>query len=489
MRHRLAATILASCSLEAFGFGILLSPPEASVVEYRNVLIDHYFLTADTFEVAAIDAGSAGPGWIRTGRGFRAYAYTNAWCSGCGPIARFYGTPGLGPNSHFYTESRDEASILRREGSGWTLERESAFAAPRPDSKGACPAGAPIPVRRLYNMRWTFNDSNHRYVTRESDRAEMVAAGWADEGVHFCALREEEIALEAFAIDAPPEGNIQPSAECEDESLRVGPCIAVNNLPVPRTPLNLFTFNAADSFRFVRLTDVYSEFVYVPWLGGAERADGPFVQAVGARYGIHVDTSGKSATQLSSINPLYQFRTREEDGDARFFPWRADYPFETELSIASYLQVKKVATRNADSHVYGHPTLEFIDARSGRHLYFTVLGYGAGGPEGNFLAIDAGTGKVIVGTTHRASTPYGRNLGSTSLVTPPGFEGTASGSFDFRMDRAEFLRVLADARSLDPALSPDPGDYLMDNFHYNNEVVGDGEVGLNLALTLRLMRR
>jgi hypothetical protein len=49
------------------------------------------------------------------------------------------------------------------------------------------------------------------------------------------------------------------------------------------------------------------------------------------------------------------------------------------------------------------------------------------------------------------------------------------------MNRDEFQRVLDDGRRLDAALSGNPDDYILDNFHFNNEVAGDGEIGINLA--------
>jgi hypothetical protein len=50
-----------------------------------------------------------------------------------------------------------------------------------------------------------------------------------------------------------------------------------------------------------------------------------------------------------------------------------------------------------------------------------------------------------------------------------------------RMDRTEFQRVLDDARTINPAPSATP-DYLADNFHFNNEVVGNAEIGMGLGL-------
>ena len=47
-----------------------------------------------------------------------------------------------------------------------------------------------------------------------------------------------------------------------------------------------------------------------------------------------------------------------------------------------------------------------------------------------------------------------------------------------------------DPRTVDAALSADVRDYIMDNYHFNNEVVGDGEIGVNLAgYKLQLLRR
>src|SRR5689334_9986178 len=116
------------------------------------------------------------------------------------------------------------------------LESTAAFTVQLPDSAGSCPAIAPVPVFRFYNNRWMSNDSNHRYVTRPDDRAEMAGRGWIEEGVAFCVPAAEEVALKAFPIDMPLAGNVQPSAVCMDEIRRTGPCIAINNLPVPSEP-------------------------------------------------------------------------------------------------------------------------------------------------------------------------------------------------------------------------------------------------------------
>ena len=486
---RLILAVLAlTAALDSRAF--FLFPVEAPVIEYRNNIIGHYFMTADAQEIAGIDAGAAGPGWERTGFGFTAISPgTSFFCGGCVPVQRFYGTPGLGPNSHFYSEMATEADGLRRPGTGWSFEK-IAFYAPVPDAAGQCPAAYPVPVYRLYNGRWMFNDSNHRYVTDASMREAMIAQGWADEGARFCAANKLDIATESYAIGVYKPEDILPSAQCEDDAVRTGSCMAINNLPIPREPQGstFFGDNA-----FTRLTGMVAQ-AYVPAGSPPLAAQGPFVQLSGSVFGIHVVTAGRAPNSAASINPLFQFPSEGSDDSRRFYPWRSTHTFETQLAIRWSINVQKILTAAGEGHhAYGHPTLEFIDRASGRHLYFTVLSYGTIGG-GDYLAPDVGTGKVIVGTEPRADTPYGRNFGATWIRTESGYDaGTGparGGTFDFRVDRSEFARIVASARTIDPLLSTNPGDYYLDNFHFNNEAVGDAEIGLNLSsLRLDVLRR
>jgi len=212
-----------------------------------------------------------------------------------------------------------------------------------------------------------------------------------------------------------------------------------------------------------------------------------FVQQWSNAYGVHVDTIQRGTAVYTSVNPLYQFKTAVDanGADARVFPFRQGAFYkDAELSVKFQAFVKTVNLRNSVSAAYGHPTLEFIDQRSGRHVYFTVLTYGTVAA-GDYLAPDVATGKVIVGTTFRSSSPYIRNFGTWTFPTPSGFVAEnvwgRGGPFEFRMNRDEFTRVLQSARSVDASLSANPDDYLLDNFHFNNEVYGDGEIGMNIA--------
>lgn len=165
-----------------------MAEPTITVVEYHNVVLDHYFITLEGPEAVKIDNGGAGPGWRRTGYTFRAW-HTS---SGDAPaeaaaVQRFYGTPGIGPNSHFYTTVPEEAEAVRQD-PGWTRERIDAFRVLMPDAFGECPLGSD-PVFRMYNDGFPQKDSNHRYSIHISVVEAMAETGWIVEGIVMCAPR------------------------------------------------------------------------------------------------------------------------------------------------------------------------------------------------------------------------------------------------------------------------------------------------------------
>jgi hypothetical protein len=485
-------------ALPAWSFGDIPAGP-VHVIEYYNSLTGHYFMTPGQAEMADIAAGSAGSGWAPTGWSFDAYAgpaLPGTYClfGDCGArVFRFYSAFS---NSHFFTADPAEAQGLEdNPASEWKLEPDL-FMIPVP-ANGQCAAWQ-VPVYRLYNNRFAFHDSNHRFVTDAGERAKMVAKGWSDEGVRFCALAAGQVPIKSYAITNIPPAKILPSPVCEDESLNRGPCMAVNNLAAPSTPFvaTMGSKMPADFFNRTGL-DSSQDFVKSAQSGSPSVLAGDvFVQLSGTTLGIHVDTQSRGPSLYSSVNPLYQFHSTATPGtfDDRFFPWTG-YESDTELKVSFTLNVKTINVSGSGSAAYGHPTIEFIDQRSGHHLYFTVLTYDDRPiTDTDYLAPDVGTGKVIVGTTFRASSPYGRSFGLPTLHTPPGFVSTNfwgyGGYFEFRMDRDEFQHVVDAARTVDSALSSAPADYLVDNFHFNNEVYGDGEIGLNLdSYTLDLLRR
>ena len=88
------------------------------VIEFYNPSLDHYFITAEPAEAAMLDQGIVVPGWQRTGFEFKSWAPGSA--SGIA-ACRFFGTPGRGPNSHFFTLDANECAIVRAN-PDWTFE-------------------------------------------------------------------------------------------------------------------------------------------------------------------------------------------------------------------------------------------------------------------------------------------------------------------------------------------------------------------------------
>ena len=99
------------------------------------------------------------------------------------PVCRFFGTPGLGPNSHFYSAYANECAIVRTD-AHWIAEAAT-FRARLP-SAGVCGAGD-VTVERLWLAGDRVTASRHRYVTERATADAMRAAGWVLEGPVFCA--------------------------------------------------------------------------------------------------------------------------------------------------------------------------------------------------------------------------------------------------------------------------------------------------------------
>ena len=154
------------------------------VVEFYNTVLDHYFITAAAEEADGIDRGAAGPGWSRTGYSFRAWIASAATLPNIRPVCRFYGTPGVGPNSHFYTIDIGECATVQND-PGWKLEATAVFFAHSP-ANGGCANGRKA-VYRAYNNRFAQNDSNHRYAVEPAPYDQALARGWSAEGVVMCA--------------------------------------------------------------------------------------------------------------------------------------------------------------------------------------------------------------------------------------------------------------------------------------------------------------
>ncbi|HUP31029.1 MAG TPA: hypothetical protein VM122_12695 [Usitatibacter sp.] len=159
---------------------------ESRVVEFYNTGLNHFFLTASPSDMSIIDAGGAGPGWIRTGHSFKAWLQPSAESAAGGAVdvCRFYGGYNGGPNSHFFTAIKSDCELVKTSYPGWTFEG-IAFQV-RPPVGGACPPGY-IGVNRAYNNGYVRNDSNHRFTTSDSSIKALERLGWTYEGIAMCS--------------------------------------------------------------------------------------------------------------------------------------------------------------------------------------------------------------------------------------------------------------------------------------------------------------
>lgn len=151
-----------------------VSTNKSSVVEYHNADLDHFFITSSKAEIAMLDAEQF-PVWSRTEESFFAYATP---ANGLAETCRFFST-SFSKSSHFYTPYATECAALKKS-SSWQYEGV-AFYTNLPSSTGTCPSGT-TPLYRLYNGG-KGGAPNHRYTTSLVIRTQMIARGWAPEGV------------------------------------------------------------------------------------------------------------------------------------------------------------------------------------------------------------------------------------------------------------------------------------------------------------------
>ena len=151
---------------------------ERVVVEFHHQGLNHYFVSDNPLEIAILDEGVTIRGWRRTGFEFK------GWTADAGQgvqACRFYGTPGRGPDSHFFTLDARECDIVKGN-PDWTFEG-LVFKA-QPAGVGTCPVDRAV-VWRLYN-NGMGGQANHRYVTSLSEAGDTVGRGWSIEGPVFC---------------------------------------------------------------------------------------------------------------------------------------------------------------------------------------------------------------------------------------------------------------------------------------------------------------
>lgn len=153
---------------------VIVAPPTATVIEYFNAALDHYFITHLASEIAILDAGVTIKGWLRTGQSFVVYLAAG---TGTSPVCRFYIPPNKG-DSHFFGRGTTECNDTATKFPTFVNEDPQFFHVILPIA-GTCPAGT-IPVYRVFSNR---PDANHRYMIDRAIRDQMVTVRhWLAEG-------------------------------------------------------------------------------------------------------------------------------------------------------------------------------------------------------------------------------------------------------------------------------------------------------------------
>lgn len=161
--------------------GTKLHPsPQGTAVEFYHQGLRHYFRTSEPAEVAAIQNGAAGPGWVRTMDDFPIWTTP---ASGRAAVCRFYAPA---PNSHFYTADAAECEFVKKD-PGWKYEGIAYYISGKATATTCGSIVDYSAVYRAYNNRFAQNDSNHRFTTSQSVYQQMIASGWQGEGIVMCA--------------------------------------------------------------------------------------------------------------------------------------------------------------------------------------------------------------------------------------------------------------------------------------------------------------
>ena len=193
---------LAILVLAFAAFTALLAPArqtqatEVSAVEFWHAGFNHYFLTTNIDEIAALDTGRH-VGWTRFLPEFKVYAEPGPDLV---PVCRFYSAAFAPKSSHFFTAFPEECEAVKANPI-WTYEG-IAFYARLPDATGACAPGT-MAIYRSYNGG-AGGAPAHRYTPYLVDSCYpynffgpgCVREGVSANGVAFCSPVSIDIAFQ-----------------------------------------------------------------------------------------------------------------------------------------------------------------------------------------------------------------------------------------------------------------------------------------------------
>ena len=498
--YKVLVAIAASLAGAVHAFGVGL-PQYGSVMEFVNDSTGHYFITANGEEMSAVLQGRAGAGWRRTG-----YNFTFRTFPEYPPdipradVCRFY-APSV--NSHFYTANPAECATLRNVDLGWFYEG-IAFRAVVP-SGGACAAGFQ-PVYRLYNNRWMFKDSNHRFTSDDRVRRRHVASGWSDEGIAFCSEPTERRIEKAYWTSVTDPF---PGTECAAAAHEIHSCLVLRSLPpIARSidknvnPANPYEVNPQYSESWDRITGWqawWGRLLTVEPSADPQRvASSTFLQLVpiGAyswattlgAFTLHLDSRQRTGGDLAGVSLITRFATTTlllgQPADGPLFPWRDGRDTDVFVGMG-FGPVPLLRRFDADAHFYALPIVRFRDMASGRMLMLTLQTIGTVAA-GDFVVYDPVSRATTVSTSFSDRPAFGTAVRgrfvwcqfSESAAPCP---GAASGLFRFRIGVDDFRDVLRLARAVDPALSDDPANYRIEEMECRAESYRGVEASISLG--------
>jgi len=162
------------------------SGSELTVRELYNPVLNHYYMTIDSFEANQLTT-SPYMSWTYTGNGFKAWpsAYItggNPWV--LSPVCRFDLAGRGGAGFSFISADPGDCTALRSN-RGWNYYGTVFWVVPV-DASQRCPDGF-IGVNRAYNNGYPRFDSNHRYSTSDSTMRDMERIGWTYEATVMCS--------------------------------------------------------------------------------------------------------------------------------------------------------------------------------------------------------------------------------------------------------------------------------------------------------------
>jgi len=277
---------------------------DLSVIEYVNETTGHYLLLpAGDPEIAIVEGGGAGPGWVRTGNDFTTTTYAEL------PVCRFY-SPVF--NTHFYTADAAECALVKHN-TDWVYEK-SPFNTLEPYD-ATCSGAAP--VYRFYHA------GDHRYTADTGIRDAMLARGWTYEGIAFCVARGGREAVMSTTVLPTRVDSVPGCLSTAGNCVALDSLVPMPNQVPPYLPPEYFTVNPAFPTNFA---DIVGNNMYLAPVYTSQPADAATIAQhsfAGTYAALYVNGSDRTGGDYASISPMAVLPgVAGSNGDQRVYVWR-----------------------------------------------------------------------------------------------------------------------------------------------------------------------